>query len=92
MPVPNFSVLACLEVAEKFGGGVVLIGFQVTTVSNLNPSCIELESELGFDNNLNPSCIEVEFGLGFDNIELFFSCRFCTEMDMTRHALYSCEC
>ena len=70
------------------GGG----GFQVTTVSNLNPSCIELESGLGFDNNLNPSCIEVEFGLGFDNIESLFSCRFCTEMDMTRYALYSCEC
>ena len=72
--------------------GVGWGGFQVTTVSNLNPSCIELESGLGFDNNLNPSCIEVEFGLGFDNIESLFSCRFCTEMDMTRHALYSCEC
>ena len=92
MSVPNFSFLDCIEVAEKFGGGVGWCGFQVTTVSNLNPSCIELESGLGFDNNLNPSCIEVDFGLGFDNIELFFSCRFCTEMDMTRHALYSCEC
>ena len=74
--------------------GLVWGGLQVSTVSNLNPSCIELESGLGFENNLNPSCIEVEFGLGFDNIELFFSCRFCTEMDMdmTRHALFSCEC
>ena len=25
-------------------------GFAVTTVSNLNPSCIELELGLGFDN------------------------------------------
>ena len=90
MSMPKFSSLAGLEVAEKFG--VAWRGFQVTTVSNLNPSCIELESGLGFDNNLNPSCIEVEFGLGFDNIESLFSCRFCTEMDMTRHALYSCEC
>ena len=47
--MPNFSFLACLEVAEKFGmggGG----GFEVTTMSNLNPSCIELELGLGFDN------------------------------------------
>ena len=49
MFVPNFSLIACLEVGEYFGvwGGVS--GFQVTTVSNLNPSCIELELGLGFD-------------------------------------------
>ena len=52
-------------------GGVGWGGFQVTTVSNLNPSCIELESGLGFDNDRNPSCIEVEFGLGFDNATVF---------------------
>ena len=34
-------------------GGVVLDGFQVTTMFNLNPSCIELSW--------------VEVGLGFDN-------------------------
>ena len=47
MSVPNFSFPACLEVAEKFmgvggwgggGGGVD----QVATVSNLNPSKVEL--------------------------------------------------
>ena len=41
MSVPNSSFLACLEVAEKFagvGGG----GFQGATMSNLNPSYIEL--------------------------------------------------
>ena len=39
--------LAGLEVAEKFlGGGVG----QVTTMSNLNLSCIELELGLGCDN------------------------------------------
>ena len=40
--MPNFSFLACLEVAEKFmgvvGGGVD----HVATVSNLNPSEVEL--------------------------------------------------
>ena len=46
--MPNFRFLACLEVAEKFvvGGG----GFRVSTVSNLNPSNIELELGLGYDN------------------------------------------
>ena len=34
--------LTCLEVAEKFGVGVVLGGFQVPTLSNLDQSCIEL--------------------------------------------------
>ena len=36
MSVPNFSFLACLEVAEKFvcGGWVE----HVATMSNLNPS------------------------------------------------------
>ena len=40
MSVPNFSFLACLEVAGKFmgGGGVG----HVATVSNLNPSYVEL--------------------------------------------------
>ena len=52
MSVPNFSFL---EVAEKFvggGGG----GFQVSTVSNLNASCLELlwvELVLGSDNMNN---------------------------------------
>ena len=38
--MPNFSFLACLEVAEKFvgGGGVE----HVATMSNLNPSYLEL--------------------------------------------------
>ena len=49
--MPNFSFLACLEVAEKFvvevpeiisGGSRDYMVDQVTTVSNLNPSCIEL--------------------------------------------------
>ena len=46
--MPNFSFLAGLEVPENFvgvGWGVV-VG-QVTTMSNLNPNCIELELELG---------------------------------------------
>ena len=41
----NFSSLARLEVTEKFvggGGGVGWGGFQVSTMSNLNPSCIQL--------------------------------------------------
>ena len=44
--MPNFSFLACLEVAEKFvvGGGE----FRESTVSNLNPSNIELELVLGY--------------------------------------------
>ena len=43
MSVPNFSFLACLEVAEKFVvGGVVWGGLAVATVSNLNPSYVEL--------------------------------------------------
>ena len=32
------------------GGGVVWCGLAVSTMSNLNPSCIELELGLGFDN------------------------------------------
>ena len=39
----------CIEVAEKFVL-VVVGGFPVSLVSNLNPSCIELELGLGFDN------------------------------------------
>ena len=60
MSVPNFSFLACLEVAEKFGvgwGGVVW-GEHVATVSNLNPSWLEL---------LWVELSQVELGLGFDN-------------------------
>ena len=40
--LPNFSSLACLEVAEKFVvvGGVGRLA--VATMSNLNPSCFEL--------------------------------------------------
>ena len=44
MSVPNFSFLACLEVAEKFRGGWGGVGGggQVATMSNLNPSYVEL--------------------------------------------------
>ena len=38
----NFSYLAGLEVAEKFGVGGGWGGFQVATVSNFNASCFEL--------------------------------------------------
>ena len=44
--VQNFSFLAGLEDAQKFGGG----GGEVGLVSSLNPSCIELELMLGYDN------------------------------------------
>ena len=45
MSVPNFSFLACLEVAEKFVWGGVGWGVDhVATVSNLNPSYLELLS------------------------------------------------
>ena len=37
--MPNFSFLACLEVAEKFGVGG---GLAVATVSNFNASYVEL--------------------------------------------------
>ena len=47
MSVTNFSFLACLEVAENF---VLVGGFQVSTMSNLNQSCFELELGVGFDN------------------------------------------
>ena len=42
--MPNFSLLACLEVVEKFVvvGELGWVGFQVTTVSNLNHSYLEL--------------------------------------------------
>jgi len=37
--VPNFRFIACLEVAEKFSGGVGWGCVEyVATVSNLNPS------------------------------------------------------
>ena len=39
MSVPNFSFLVWLEVAKKF---VVVGGGHVATVSNLNPSYVEL--------------------------------------------------
>ena len=38
MSVPNFSFLACLEVAEKFVVGVVVGVDHLATMSNLNPS------------------------------------------------------
>ena len=47
--MPNFSSLANLEMTEKFvcgDGGGVGGGFQVATVSDLNP----VELRLGFDN------------------------------------------
>ena len=50
----HFSFLAYLEVAQKFKGGEVtayVVVDQVTTTSNLNPSCIEFELRLGFDYN-----------------------------------------
>ena len=49
--MPNFIFLACLELAEKFMDGVGwgLCGFQISTGSNLNLSCIQLELGLGFD-------------------------------------------
>ena len=53
MSVPNFSFLACLEVPEKFGGG----GEHVATMSNLNPSYLEL---------LSVELSQVELGLGFE--------------------------
>ena len=42
--MPNFSFLACLEVAEKFVGGGVGGVEHVATMSNLNPSYLELLS------------------------------------------------
>ena len=44
--MPNFSFLACLEVAEKFVGvGGWGVGVEhVATMSNLNPSYLELLS------------------------------------------------
>ena len=47
MSVPNFSFLACLEVSEKFVVG--WCWFHVSTMSNLNPSKIEMELGLAFD-------------------------------------------
>ena len=47
MSVQNFSFLACLEVAKNCV--LVVGGFQVSLVSNLNPSYIELELGLGLD-------------------------------------------
>ena len=44
MSVPNFSFLACLEVAKKFMCGVVRGVDHVATMSNLNPSYLELLS------------------------------------------------
>ena len=55
--MPNFSFLACLEVAEYFMSGCVgWGGLAVSTMSN--PSCIDLELWLGLDNNV--------FSFGFD--------------------------
>ena len=44
--IHTLHILGHPNVAWGGGGG----GFQVSTVSNLNPSCIELELGLGFDN------------------------------------------
>ena len=49
MSVQNFSLLAYHEVAEKFRGDV----------SNLNPSCIELELGLSYDNFLLVSPLSI---------------------------------
>ena len=68
----EFPSLSRSGLKVSCSGGVGWGGFQVTTVSNLNPSCIELESGLGFDNNLNPSCIEEEFWLGLTILNYFF--------------------
>ena len=51
----NFSSLASLENALKFA----VCELAVRTLLNLNPSCIELELGLGFDN------MHVIVGLGF---------------------------
>ena len=40
--MPNLSFLACLEAAEKFVCGVVRVVDHVATVSDLNPSYLEL--------------------------------------------------
>ena len=68
----NFSFLACLEVAEKFGVGWRGWVEHVVTVSNLNPSYIEWDLGLGFD-NFHPRYIkfELELGLGFDNVSFY---------------------
>ena len=42
MSVPNSNFLSCLEVAEKFGGVGVVMVEHVATMSNLNPSYVEL--------------------------------------------------
>ena len=58
MSEQNFSFLAGLEVAEKFGM-VRVVWVQSETMSNLNQSWIELELGLGYDK------LESEFG--YDN-------------------------
>ena len=40
------------QVCGSGGGGVGLGGLAVTTMSKLNPSCIQLELGLSFDNSL----------------------------------------
>ena len=44
--LPRSGVKVC-------GSGVVWGGFQVSTMYNLNPRCIEMELGLGFDNYSN---------------------------------------
>ena len=56
--MPNFSFLACLEVAEKFGGVGGGWVDHLATMSNLNPSYLKL---------LLVELSQVELGLGFDN-------------------------
>ena len=47
--MPNFSFLAGLEVVCKFVVVEVVVWMALSIVSNLIPSCIELELGLGFD-------------------------------------------
>ena len=45
----DFSFLACLEGVYKFVVVGVVVWMALSTVSNLNPNCIELELGLGFE-------------------------------------------
>ena len=68
--MPNFSFLACVEVAEKFVVAVVGGGLTVSTMSNLNPSCIEFELGLEFDNIMHNSVLfhSAQINIGFRKI------------------------
>ena len=65
--MPNFSLLACLEVVQKFVVGVVS-GFQVANVSYLNPSCIELGLGFSLDNGSFPLIFDEGQGLMEDGL------------------------